>query len=321
MLEEVRCCATHSVKDVVTMSAPRQDSGSSLPSVERRAARHDPYAAIRSRNCRFFLSGNILSTIGSQMMYLAISWELYQTTGSPTALGIGGFFQVLPILLFSIPAGHLIDRYHRRTIVVIDQALLAVTALMLAASSLERTLIPDWGVLHGANFVLSRVAMTFHETGEGFTSPYIPLMLAILLLNGLVRSVNQPAKQSLLPQLVPARDFPNAASWHASSVEASTMIGPTIAGFMLAFIRPNDPHGFWPYSLVYASTAVLQFVSMFFFWGTAPADRASPRAADVAVSGGGVGVCVAHGDYFRDDHAGFVQRGAWGGDGAVADVR
>ncbi len=245
-----------------------------MPEGNSGAVAHDPYAAIRLPNCRAFLAGNLLSTVGSQMMYLGISWELYQATGSPTVLGVAGFFQVLPILLFSIPSGHLIDRHDRRKMVLIGQVLLALTSLALGLISFQRGAIPDWAVLRGANHLLAVVAMSFHETGQGFTAPYVPLILAILLLNGLVRAVNQPAKQSLLPQLVPPMIFPNAASWHSSTVEASTMIGPTAAGFMLAFIRPNDPQGLWPYSLVYLSTAILQFVSLFFFWATRPA--ASP---------------------------------------------
>ena len=77
--------------------------------------RHDPYAAFRSRGFRFFTSGNLLSILGRQMLAVAVEWEIYQRTHSATALGLVGLVFAIPIVGFSLPAGHLADRIREAT--------------------------------------------------------------------------------------------------------------------------------------------------------------------------------------------------------------
>jgi MFS family permease len=204
------------------------------------------------------------------MLYLAVAWDVYQATNSPTALGVVGFCQVIPIMLFAIPAGHLLDRFDRRKIVLIDQFLLGLTGCLMAALSVWRDRVPDLELLHQANRLLTALAGSLHDPTGRFTAPFIPPMLALLFLNGTVRSINQPAKQSLLPQLLPSVVFPNAASWHSSTVETSTMIGPALAGFVLAFFQSWRPAGIDSYAVVYLIMAVCQFVSCGFFARTQP---------------------------------------------------
>ena len=203
------------------------------------------------------------------MLYLAVSWEILEATHSMTALGVVGLFISLPIFLFALPAGHLIDRWNRKTIVVVDQVLFGISAFLLAATSLGRGAIPDYAVLHGANRLLFHAAAFFHERQQHFESPHIPVMLALLFINCTIRAVNQPAKQALLPQLVPTPIFANAASWYSSTVEVSTMLGPTVAGFMLA-MNGGQVQVYWPYAAVYATAGVLQMVAGGIFSGTRP---------------------------------------------------
>ena len=68
-------------------------------------ARHDPYAALRFRDFRLLISGTFLAIIGEQMIGVAIGWELYERTRNPLDLGLVGLVQVLPVLLFVLPAG------------------------------------------------------------------------------------------------------------------------------------------------------------------------------------------------------------------------
>ena len=76
--------------------------------------RHDPYAALRLGDYRRFLLGGILASAGAEMQGVAVGWELYERTGSATALGLVGLAMVLPVLLLAIPAGHAADRYSRK---------------------------------------------------------------------------------------------------------------------------------------------------------------------------------------------------------------
>ncbi len=220
--------------------------------------RHDPYAALRLREYRLFAAGNFASNIGTQMLTLALSWELYRITNSATALGLVGLFQVIPLFLLFIPAGHLVDSFSRKHILQISQGLMALSALSLALASLFHDRIPGVLPIRTLNHFLAWVAWRLGERKAIFTDPYVPVMYALIFVNGAVRSASQPAKSALLPQLVPAEAFGNAVSWNSSINEICTMIGPMIAGGLLAaFSRAT-----WAYALAYGLNSVFQFAAM-----------------------------------------------------------
>src|SRR6202521_2632775 len=79
---------------------------------------HDPYAAFRFRGFSLFTSGNLLSIMGRQMLAVAVEWEIYARTHSATALGLVGLVFAIPVVGFSLPAGHLADRFSRRGIIL-----------------------------------------------------------------------------------------------------------------------------------------------------------------------------------------------------------
>src|SRR3954468_23901441 len=86
---------------------------------------HDPYAALRLVDYRRFLLGGILASAGAEMQVVAVGWELYDRTGSATALGLVGLAMVLPVLLLALPAGQAADRYSRKSMILLSQALMA----------------------------------------------------------------------------------------------------------------------------------------------------------------------------------------------------
>src|SRR5919202_4818481 len=100
--------------------------------------RHDPYLALRSPDFRLLLIGLFMSTFGQQMLAVALGWELYDRTRSALALGGIGLAQVIPLIVLSLPAGHVADRYDRRRIVLTAQVVLALASLALAALSARR---------------------------------------------------------------------------------------------------------------------------------------------------------------------------------------
>ncbi len=95
----------------------------------------DAYAALRYRDFRLLEAGRFITTFGSEMLTFAIGWELWIRTNSTLALGMVGLVQVVPILLLSLPAGHVADQYNRRRIVMITEIGLAFCSLGLAALS------------------------------------------------------------------------------------------------------------------------------------------------------------------------------------------
>jgi len=99
---------------------------------------HDPYQALRFSGFRLLLVGIFLAGLGERMIDVAIGWELYERTGSALVLGGVGLTLVIPVLLLSLPAGHLIDRFNRKYIVIISQIVLALVSLGLTALTRRR---------------------------------------------------------------------------------------------------------------------------------------------------------------------------------------
>ncbi|HMJ06697.1 MAG TPA: MFS transporter, partial [Chthoniobacterales bacterium] len=142
-----------------------------------RTGRHDPYGAFRFRNFTFYAAGNLVSAIGRQMLTIAIEWEIYARTNSATALGLVGLAIALPVVLLSLPAGHIADRYSRKTILLCTQALSAICSLALALISWRHLAIPAWPILQRGNAALGHVASIFerHATYH-FTDSSLPLI-------------------------------------------------------------------------------------------------------------------------------------------------
>lgn len=135
------------------------------------------------------------------MLSVAVSWDLYVQSRSALVLGNVGFVQVAPFLLFALYAGHVADKYDRRRTMVIAQLLLVAASVPLV-------------------FGLRSVA-----------SIYICLFLAAF-----GRAFQWPARQALLPHVVPPDALSNAITWNSSAQEISNVGGPAIAGILLATV-------------------------------------------------------------------------------------
>src|SRR5208283_2315069 len=82
-------------------------------------APEDAYAVLRNRDFVLFLIGRLVSSLGQQMIPVAIGWEIYERTNSVLNLGYVGLTQMVPMLLFTLPAGHLADNHNRKRIVML----------------------------------------------------------------------------------------------------------------------------------------------------------------------------------------------------------
>jgi MFS family permease len=167
-----------------------------------RPQKHDPYAALRYSDFRLLLAGRLLTSFSDQMVSFAIGWELWLRTHSTLALGLVGLAQVTPVIMFSLFAGHVADQYNRKRIVMITQ-------VVLAASSLGLTLI------------------SLHQG---------PIFVVYICLFGIgvARAFNGPAASTLLPQTVPPEVFTSAATWSSSAGQLASIIGPAVAGLVVA---------------------------------------------------------------------------------------
>lgn len=212
----------------------------SAPARGAAPARHDPYRALREAGYRRYLSGNLLGTFGLQMQAVAVGWELYERTHSALALGLTGLVQFLPMVLFFLPVGHLVDRYDRKSVVMAAQAGLVLAALGLAAVS-------AW---HGP----------------------VPLVYALLFLNGTGRALLGPSKSALLPEIAPPGAFESAVAWNSGTWQLASVLGPAAGGVLLALSRSPG--------LVYLGHAVLAASFFILLFGVHP--RSTRRAASIA---------------------------------------
>src|SRR5256884_6083341 len=95
----------------------------------------DPYAVLRNRNLVLYLTGRFVASLGQQMLTVAVGWELYERTHSPLMLGLVGLTQMAPMILFTLPAGHVADNYDRKRINLLTTAFIACASLGLTLIS------------------------------------------------------------------------------------------------------------------------------------------------------------------------------------------
>jgi MFS family permease len=176
------------------------------------ASSHSAFAALRHRDFRLLWLGLIVSVTGSQMQFVAINWHVYLLTKSPFALGLVGLFRGVPIILCSLAGGVVADAVDRKRLMIVTQLVMLASAALLTAGTLAG-LESVWPI-----YILS----AFASAASAF---------------------EVPARQSLLPTLVPVEDFPNAVSLGIVVFNVATITGPAIAGFLLAESGPAVIYG------------------------------------------------------------------------------
>ena len=167
--------------------------------------RHDPYAALRHRDYRLLLLGRFITSFGNEMLTFAISWELWLRTQSAFALGMVGLVQVVPVILLSLPAGHIADQHNRKSIVFITEIAFALCMLGLGWLS--------------------------------YTKGSVYLVYIFLLGIGIARAFNDPASATLIPETVPPELFASAATWNVSTWQFASITGPAVAGILIGFFN------------------------------------------------------------------------------------
>ncbi|MGI8820342.1 MAG: MFS transporter [Chthoniobacterales bacterium] len=223
-------------------------SASGEGSITADQGRHDPYAAFRFPNFSFYSAGNLISVIGRQMLMVSIEWEIYARTNSATALGLVGLAIALPVVLLSLPAGYVADRYNRRSIVLWSQALSALCSVALAFLSWRHLAIPPWRLLQNGNHLLGTIASVFERHASyHFDDLSLPLIYAVLLISATGRTFGWAARSSFFPKLVPRDAFANAVTWNSSMFQVGSVAGPALGGLFI--VRMGFP-------FVYALDAV-----------------------------------------------------------------
>ena len=154
-----------------------------------------------------FWYARVAGTIANQMMMVAVGWQMYELTGSAWDLGLVGLFQFTPSLVLALAAGHFIDRHHRGRILAACLAVQAGVALALAASAHGHWASREW-------------------------------LLAMSIVLGSVKAFQMPSQQALAPLLVPPEVLPRALAFSSAGMQAATIVGPALGGFIYAAGAP-----------------------------------------------------------------------------------
>jgi len=161
--------------------------------------------ALRHRNFQLFFSGQLISLTGTWMQTVAQSWLVYRLTGSSLLLGSVGFASQIPVFLVAPIGGMVADRVNRHKVVISTQIASMVLAFILAALTLTHT-VKVWQIF----------------------------VLAALL--GVVNAFDIPGRQSFLVDMVGRDDLMNAIALNSSMFNGARVIGPAIAGILVARI-------------------------------------------------------------------------------------
>jgi len=167
---------------------------------------YDLFRALRNKNYRLFFYGQSLSLFGTWIQQVALSWLIYSVTNSPFLLGFVMFAGQLPTFLIAPFAGVLADRYDKRKIIIITQAVAMIQAILLAI------------------FVLTN-------------NINVPVLIILNILLGISNAFDIPTRQSFVIQMVDHKeDLPNAIALNSSLVNGSRLIGPAVAGILVASV-------------------------------------------------------------------------------------
>jgi len=232
--------------------SPRGQRAAITPPPRPEARSHDPYAAFRSPGFSLFTLGNLLSIMGRQMLAVAVEWEIYARTHSATALGLVGLVIAVPVVLLSLPAGHLADRFSRKRIILVSQIFSALASVALALVSWKHLVIPNMTILWQGNGILRAIAAVFerHHPAFHFDDASVPLIYFLLFIYGTARTFGWAARSSFFPTLVSRDAFANAVTWNNSVFQIGSVVGPGISGLLVA-------HAGFPF--VYALDALCSF--------------------------------------------------------------
>ena len=173
---------------------------------EKLSTRSIVWRALRHRNYRLFFGGQSVSLIGTWMTRIATSWLVYRLTHSALLLGLVGFAGQIPTFLLAPFAGVWVDRWNRHRVLVITQALAMIQSFALAGLTLAHR-ITVWDVIWLGAF------------------------------QGLINAFDMPARQAFVVEMVEDRaDLGNAIALNSSMVNMARLIGPSLAGIIIAAV-------------------------------------------------------------------------------------
>jgi len=208
-----------------------------MPPSSAQPAGDSAYAVFQSRDYRLYYFGRFMASLGYLMFNMAVGWELYERTRSPMSLAFVGLTLVLPMILFTLPAGHVADHHDRKRIILFTSLVVGGASLVLAFLSAKQLAV-EWTYL-------------------------------CLFFVGGARTFLRAATASYLPQLVERRLLARAVTWESGQFQLASILGPATAGFIIQ----QTHHA----AVVYAITAGLTLLCALFVGMISKRHAAPPR--------------------------------------------
>jgi MFS family permease len=202
-----------------------------LDQLEKKSSGALARVAFRYPNFRLYMTSRFLAVVSSEMISVAVGWQIYGLTHRPLDLGLVGLAQFAPGVLLFLIAGQTADRVARQAILKVCYSGFALCAVALLAFSLH-----------------------------GITS--IWPIYAVLLANGVIRAFQGPAGQAFLPQLVAPEHFPNAVTWGSSFFQTATILGPIAGGLIYGLASVPGP--------VYGCATIGYLIAVTLLWAIRP---------------------------------------------------
>ena len=202
-----------------------------------------PYAAMRIRDFRLFISARFCITLAIQIQAVIVGWQVYEITKDPLSLGLIGLAEAIPSIAVSLYAGHVADVTSRKKIILITVSTLVLCSALLLSFTLDL-----------GGFLLEHGVLPIY---------------AVIFISGIARGFITPAIFSFMPQLVPRELYQNAISWNSTLWEMASIGGPPIGGLI---------YGFFGITAAYSVDVALTIIGLILVM--AVASRPVPAASD-----------------------------------------
>ena len=189
------------------------------------APAHDPYAALRHGDFRWYVVSVMAMTVATQIRGVVVAWQLYALTHDPLVLGLIGLAEALPFILAALYSGHIADRSDRRNVAL------------------------------GAMFILFGCAaalLGFSIRGH-LTLTDVPWFYVVIGVSGVARSFLMASRTALVAELIPREHYVNASAWRTSTWQLAAVVGPAVGGVLYAVGGPVS---------AYATDAALMALSV-----------------------------------------------------------
>ena len=248
-----RCEFSASLSVLVLMHDEESPENLPAPPVAKPAGENS-YAVFRNTDFVRYLLGRLLSSLGQQMLVVAIDWELYERTGSALPLAFVGLTQMAPMILFTLPAGHFADTHDRKKIIL-------ASTLVLSAASLGLTL---------ASVLAAPLGWIYF----------------FLFVIGAARTFLWPASAAFVTGLVPRSQLARAITFNSGMFQISSVVGPVAFGLFIALTpQAQQNHTAWSVYAFNLFASLLCAILVFFIKHEHKVKSAEPVTARSLLEG------------------------------------